>query len=583
MAGDARAGKPKRPMSGLSEIMRKRGDGKGFERDDLEHVRMYIEGFEAAYGETPSIYQALSSGMSDFEHINIVYPVGDPIFVHIFRQANITEGQAGLRYVVIEPLMDEATEAKYRRVLDLILREAPKEPPHETGAEFEATMLRLYDRVTKREGEKEERSTIFGGFVGERVSVADREDRTIRYYLIRDLVEQGVLEGILRDPYIEDIHSVGLAAIHVVHKVFGMMETNVRFQGAIHLDEYLRNMSERIGKPVSEARPIIDGSMPDGSRINIIYSEDVSKRGASFTIRKFTEKPITVVQICQWGTVSPEIAAYMWLCLENGMNCIVSGETASGKTTTLNSMLTLISHESKVYTAEDTPEVVAPQPVWQRLVSRDVGPAESRVQLFDLLRAALRSRPNYIIVGEVRGVEGAVMFQAMQAGHSVLSTFHAPSTKQMIQRFTGDPINVPIRFMDNLNIAFFQAILYEGGRLIRRCTSVDEILRYSKDLQGVLTRSVFRWDPYTDTHFFRGMNNSFILEEKIAPRMKLKDKRMIYEELKFRARVIKEMVDRNIVEYDRVNAVFFDYYKLKVSAMPTEERHLWWQKRLQVA
>ena len=175
------------------------------------------------------------------------------------------------------------------------------------------------------------------------------------------------------------------------------------------------------------------------------------------------------------------------------------------------------------------------------------------------------------------------MFQAMQTGHSVLSTFHAPSTKQMIQRFTGDPINVPIRFMDNLNIAFFQAILYEGGRLIRRCTSVDEILRYSKDLQGVLTRSVFRWDPYTDTHFFRGMNNSFILEEKIAPRMKLKDKRMIYEELKFRARVIKEMVDRNIVEYDRVNAVFFDYYKLKVSAMPTEERHVWWQKRLQVA
>ena len=582
MAGDARAGKPKRKMSGLSEINKRGADGQ-FINKDLEHVRLYMQGFVEAYGETPSIYQALSAGMADFEHVNIIYPVGDPIFIHVFRAAQAIEGQAGLRFVVVEPVMDAMMEAKYRRILELILREAPKEPPHESQEEFIETMTKLYRRVTRRPHDPEERKGRFGSFASEKVEVDEHEDRTVFYYLLRDLVEQGVLEGILRDPYIEDIHSVGLAQIHVVHKIFGMMETNVKFRDDAHLDEYLRNMSERIGKPVSEARPIIDGSMPDGSRINIIYSEDVSKRGASFTIRKFTEKPITVVQICQWGTVSPEIAAYMWLALENGMNCIVSGETASGKTTTLNSMLTLISHENKVYTAEDTPEVVAPQPVWQRLVSRDVGPTESRVQLFDLLRAALRSRPNYIIVGEVRGVEGAVMFQAMQTGHSVLSTFHAPSTKQMIQRFTGDPINVPIRFMDNLNIAFFQAILYEGGRLIRRCTSVDEILRYSKDLGGVLTRSVFRWDPYTDTHFFRGMNNSFILEEKIAPRMKLKDKRMIYDELKFRARVVKEMVDRNIVEYDRVNAVFFDYYKLKVSAMPSEERQLWWQRRLQVA
>jgi flagellar protein FlaI len=582
LAGDARAGKPKRQMSGLSEINKRNADGSFF-RKDLEHVRLYIKGFEQAYGESPSIYQALSSGMADFEHVDIIYPVGDPVFVHIFRASAAVEGQAGLRYVVIEPIMDGQMEVKYRRILELILREAPKEPPHESQEQFVETMVRLFERVTREQGTKGERGGLMAAFSGERVEVDEEERRTIRYYLLRDLVEQGVLEGILRDPYIEDIHSVGMAAIHIVHKIFGMMETNVKFRDPFHLDEYLRNMSERIGKPVSEARPIIDGSMPDGSRINIIYSEDVSKRGASFTIRKFTEKPITVVQICQWGTVSPEIAAYMWLALENGMNCIVSGETASGKTTTLNSMLTLISHENKVYTAEDTPEVVAPQPVWQRLVSRDVGPTESRVQLFDLLRAALRSRPNYIIVGEVRGVEGAVMFQAMQTGHSVLSTFHAPSTKQMIQRFTGDPINVPIRFMDNLNIAFFQAILYEGGRLIRRCTSVDEILRYSKDLGGVLTRSVFRWDPYTDTHFFRGMNNSFILEEKIAPRLKLRDKRVIYDELKFRARVIKEMVDRNIVEYDRVNAVFFDYYKLKVSAMPPEERSIWWQQRLQTA
>jgi len=287
----------------------------------------------------------------------------------------------------------------------------------------------------------------------------------------------------------------------------------------------------------------------------------VSKQGSSFTIRKFSEKPFTVTALIKFGTLSTEIGAYLWLCLENGMSVIVSGETASGKTTTLNAILTFINHNQKVYSAEDTPEVIAPQPVWQRLITRDAGPEAGRVELFDLVRAALRSRPNYIIVGEVRGREGNVMFQAMQTGHAVISTFHAPSTKQLIQRFTGDPINVPIRFMDNLNCVVFQSSFYEGGRLIRRVTSVDEIIRYSKDLDGVLTRSVFRWDPFTDTHFFRGMNNSFILEEKIAPRLKFEDKRMIYDELRARAKILKNMVDRNIVGYDDVNKVMGAYYR----------------------
>jgi len=256
--------------------------------------------------------------------------------------------------------------------------------------------------------------------------------------------------------------------------------------------------------------------------------------------------------------------------LEFGMNVIVSGETASGKTTSLNSLLTFVNHSAKVYTAEDTPEVIAPQPVWQRLVTRDSGPAESRVDLFDLIRAALRSRPNYIVVGETRGREGAMMFQAMQTGHSVISTFHAPSTTQMIQRFTGDPINVPIRFFDNLNIAVFQKVIYDQGRLIRRVVSIDEILRYSKQLDGVLVRSVFQWDPYTDTHYFRGMNNSYILEEKIAPQLKFEDKRMIYTELQNRAKVIQAMVDHNIFDYYEVNRIMAAYYAEGVKGLPPE-------------
>ena len=161
MAGDARAGKPKRKMSGLSEINKRGPDGQ-FINKDLEHVRLYMQGFVEAYGETPSIYQALSAGMADFEHVNIIYPVGDPIFIHVFRAAQAIEGQAGLRFVVVEPVLDAMMEAKYRRILELILREAPKEPPHESQDEFVETMTKLYRRVTRRPHDPEERKGRFG-------------------------------------------------------------------------------------------------------------------------------------------------------------------------------------------------------------------------------------------------------------------------------------------------------------------------------------------------------------------------------------------------------------------------------------
>jgi flagellar protein FlaI len=522
------------------------------------HLKEYLEKWSSEGNKLPDFYVQLQSDMAKLKEFNYIYPVLDPMFIHVFKL-----GVSGKRYITIEPSMAEETHVKYEEVLSAILKEAPYEKAHETKQEFEVVLDKLMRMVTtdKKADTGSWLSRKMSGFETRKILVDKREFDAMKFYLKRNIIEHGPLEPIIRDPYIEDIHSIGTANLYIVHKVFGMMATNVKFRDDDELDEFLRTMSERIGKPVSDAKPIIDGALPDGSRINIVYSEDVSKQGSSFTIRKFSEKPFTVTALIKFGTLNAEIGAYIWLCLENGMSVIVSGETASGKTTTLNAILTFINHNQKVYSAEDTPEVIAPQPVWQRLITRDAGPEGSRVELFDLVRTALRSRPNYIIVGEVRGREGNVMFQAMQTGHAVLSTFHAPSTKQLIQRFTGEPINVPIRFMDNLNAVVFQSSLYEGGRLIRRVMSVDEIIRYSKDLDGVLTRSVFRWDPFTDTHFFRGMNNSFILEEKIAPRLKFEDKRMIYDELRARAKILKNMVDRNIVAYDDVNRIMGGYYR----------------------
>jgi archaeal flagellar protein FlaI len=530
------------------------------------HLRKYLDDFVAQGNELPEFYVQLHSDMAKLKHINFLYPVGDPIFIHC-----VTVPDVGKRYITIEPNLTDILRFRFDEINEAMLREAPTEEVQEGKAEFGKVLEALLGRVTIMEKEK---VTFFAkrfpSLYKRKIFITKEDLETVKYFLRRNIIENGPLEPITRDQYIEDIHSVGVDWIHIVHKIFGMMQTNVKFPSEMELDDFLRSMSERIGRPVSDAKPIIDGALPDGSRINIVYSNDVSRRGASFTIRKFTEKPLTVTQLISFGTFNAQIGAYMWLCLEHGMSCIVSGETASGKTTTLNAILTFIDHTKKVYSAEDTPEVIAPQPVWQRLVTRDTGQEAGKVELFDLVRTALRSRPDYIIVGETRGREGAMMFQAMQTGHSVLSTFHAPSTTQMIQRFTGDPINVPIRFIDNLNVAFFQQILYEEGRLIRRIVSVDEILRYSKELDGVMVRSVFKWDPYTDTHYFRGMNNSYILEEKIAPQLKFEDKRMIYTELAIREQILKNMIDHNILQYEDVNKIMNIYYTEGLEALPPE-------------
>jgi flagellar protein FlaI len=327
-------------------------------------------------------------------------------------------------------------------------------------------------------------------------------------------------------------------------------------------------MSERIGRPVSDARPIADGALPDGSRINIIYSIDVSKRGSSFTMRKFSEVPVSIIQLIGWGALDAEMAAYMWMCLENGMSIFFSGETASGKTTMLNACLAFVNPKAKIFSAEDTAEVQPPQPVWQQLITREEGPPESRVDTFALLKAALRSRPNYIIVGEIRGAEGNVAFQGMQTGHPVLATFHASAVSKMIQRLTADPINVPVTFIDNLNIAMILSAVYRKGKFLRRALAIEEIEGYYEEIGGVATRAVFQWEPDSDTHKFRGLNNSYILEDKIATKLGYEDKRAIYQDLFLRAKILEEMKSRGIEDYYDVLEIIVNFYKHGIDGLP---------------
>jgi len=319
---------------------------------------------------------------------------------------------------------------------------------------------------------------------------------------------------------------------------------------------------------VSASKPIVDGVLPDGSRINMIYSNEISARGSSFTIRKFAPEPISPIQLIKWGTFSAELGAYLWRCLENKINIMICGETASGKTSTLNGILTLIDHRGKIYSVEDTPEVKPCQRSWQRCVTREAGPEEARVTMFDLLRAALRSRPDYIIIGEIRGEEARTAYQCMQTGIPVIATFHASTSTKFIQRMTGQPVNIPLSFIDNVNVIIFQSAVSVNGRFLRRVTHVEEFVGFNREAGGIMTRVVFKWDPNKDRHNFRGMNNSHILENKIALEHGYSDKKDIYKDLKKRERIIQKMVDLNIVGYKEVVKVFNDYYEKGPDSLP---------------
>ena len=534
---------------------------------EYPHIRIWIEDFEAKHGSRPIYYGPLDRDARAVSPRNLIYATRPPCFAHVYSPPEGAEGAGNTYWFGLEPTIDEEEEEIRDQIVERLLRDAPQKERFDNDEEFIAMIHEMVDEMTTTVTSLLSNPVInqtreLLGFGEAPIKVTDEQLVRLKYVVVRDLVNNGPLETLLADEMLEDIHSIGLSAINMDHKVFPMLTSNIAFKDQEILTKYLRSMSERIGRPVSDSKPIVDGALLDGSRINIIYSDDVSIQGSSFTIRKFAEETISIIQLIQWKTLSSQMAAYIWLGLESGMSMLVSGETASGKTTTLNAILPFVDHNVKIYTAEDTPEVKVSHTIWQRLITRDSKNEDSRVEMFDLLKAALRSRPRYIIIGEIRGVEGAIAFQAMQTGHPVVGTFHASNIVKLIQRFTGDPINVPARFFDNLNFAIFQEVVEApGGGIARRITGVSEVIGFDKTADGILTRNMFEWDPVNDEVYFRGMFQSDMLENKIAPRMGFRSKRDIYDELERRTTVIQRMVDRDLTHFDDVFDLLDVYFK----------------------
>ncbi len=376
------------------------------------------------------------------------------------------------------------------------------------------------------------------------------------YYLFRDFFGYGVIDPLMNDVHVEDISCDGYGIpIFVYHNEFGNLETNIKLE-KMQLDRLVLKLTQKCGKHISLANPIVDATLPDGSRLQATFGTEVTPRGSSFTIRKFTADPLTPVDLIIYGTIPSGVMAYLWMAIEYKLSAMIVGETASGKTTTLNAILMFIPPDSKVVSIEDTREIKLYHENWLAEVTRS-GVGEVEIDMYELLRATLRQRPDYIVVGEVRGREAQTLFQAMSTGHASYSTLHAGDINQMVYRLESEPLNVPRSMLQFLDIALVQSMVVKGRSRIRRTKEVNEILGVDPTDKNLLVNQFVRWDAKKDEHIEIAPPKKI---EKIAE-LQGASVEEVYHELQRRKEYLEMMVKKGIRDYRTVTKLIHAYYR----------------------
>lgn len=501
--------------------------------------RQWKHGRGSAYTEIPPITDPAIQEIG-------FYGVNEP-----FSYVRVIFNQTNSDYLlsVIEPVLDEFEE----ETLDMIKQTFRK------TLDYEWDKLTLMDKKTYLE--KSVDSFIKSrGMTLEPIS----EDK-IKYFIIRDFVGYGPIDGLMNDKHVEDVSCDGVGIpLFVFHGKYESIKSNIIFEDENQLNSFVISLGQRCGKQLSVSNPILDGTTPEGHRVQATYAREVTTRGASFTIRRFKEKPFTPVELIKYGTASPEIVAYLWLSVEHGESAIICGGTASGKTATLNAMALFIPPGAKVVTMEDTREINLPHENWipgtTRSGSGERGPdgkTAGEIDMYDLVRAALRQRPNYIIVGEVRGKETYTMFQAMATGHTTYSTMHADSVKGMVNRLENPPINCPRILLTALRNVLIQTHARVGMDMVRRLKQVIEIVGFEPETNELISNTVYEWDQASDKFVFKG--HSFLFDKIME--MKNLTHEELMDEFQRRVDIVKHMLAKDLSDHTEIWNLIRSYYK----------------------
>ncbi len=354
----------------------------------------------------------------------------------------------------------------------------------------------------------------------------------INYYLARDFQGYGIIDPIVRDQKVEDISCDGPEMpIFVYHKDFGSVKTNISFPNTENLDSYIIRLAQISGKSVSINAPILDSITRDGHRVQAVYGSEISSRGPVFTMRLFRDRPFTPVDLIKSGTASPDLMTYLWFMTEGFNSALIVGAPGAGKTSTLNSILLFAPSNTKVFSIEETRELKIPHENWVAAETRGKNTIEGqrgveRLNMYDLVSMAMRQRPTYIVVGEVRGKETYALFQAMATGHTTYSTIHADSMESLLNRLENEPMNIPRVLVSYLNIVIFINFVRLEGKMVRRITEVDEIIGIDGKTDEILYNRVFHYDPYSDKFSYAGSSK---LYDRIAERRGVTNSKLLEE------------------------------------------------------
>jgi flagellar protein FlaI len=480
--------------------------------------------------------------------IDVKYPLLEPfVYAHIRWDSK----KKGLIYEIVEPFLSK----KEREIFELLKKD-------------------LFEIIDVELSAVNQGGKVFNYIQGKlKVILADEniavpKDTYVKiiYYIYRDFVGFNEIEGLLHDPYIEDIGCPGLnMPVFIIHRKFGSIETNVSFDDSGYLNNFVIKLAERCGRYISYAKPLLDGSLPDGTRVQATLAKDVTTKGPTFSIRKFRAEPFSPIDLINFKTTSSELMAYLWMMVESRASALICGGVSTGKTTFLNAMSMFIPPEDKIVSIEDTRELNLQHENWIPSVSRvgfgvpEIGGKRyGEVTLFELLKESFRQNPDYVIVGEIRGKEAYVMFQGMASGHSSMGTVHAGSVEDVIKRLEMPPIELSPTLIETLDIVVVMIHAKERGKSARRVKEIDEIESLDPKTGAPHIIKAFSWIPSADS-YTANLEDSYLLK-KMAFERGITFEEMI-KELKLRVKILEWMRKYEMTNFDEVSKLINLYYK----------------------
>ncbi|MCS7134468.1 MAG: type II/IV secretion system ATPase subunit [Candidatus Pacearchaeota archaeon] len=476
--------------------------------------------------------------IEDKTKLNIRYVLISPyVSCHIYWNQELKE----VVYEVEEPILTE----QEKKILEELKEGMTQMINLSTAEKSQEAILSYIDKIAK----------IVLSELG--YSLSRESYERIYYYLYRDFVGLNEIEPLMQDFFIEDIECNGVNSnIYVVHRLYRNLRTNIIFEDMEKLASFVEKLAQRCGRYISYANPILDGTLPDGSRVNATYTTDVTSKGPTFTVRKFTKIPLTPIQLLALRTLSPEMLSYLWILVQYKCNILIVGATGSGKTTLLNVISFFIPPEARIVSIEDTREINLLHENWLPSVARAGIGGIGEVDLFTLLRESFRQNPDYVIVGEVRGKEAYVLFQGMASGHPSLSTMHADSVDTVIKRLQTPPISLSPTLINTLDTVVVMQHAKVKNQDTRRVREIVEIVEVAPEGKAV-TEVPFFWDSSKDTFLFK--KKSKVLE-KISIRYGIPIEEL-YQELEERTRLLISLWKNKVFSFEKVQKIINEYYK----------------------